>query len=418
METISLSIINLRADKEKALAANQVHLNKSPDFNRNYEAWDDMLKTRFIESLLLGRATNPIWIVINDDEDTEEILDGMHRINTSLAFLNNEFAIQSKYLMCLDKTKYDKKRFNDLDTDEKSRIRNYNFLFNKLDSSYRKDNNKLKAMYELLNRSSRTLNDYEFNKVILNPFYTIISKHKEEFVKSNFFNKHKDLRGNIDSQIIEMIVLSNKISTSWTSVNHLKEQWIKDEIGETSENVELFLKNHTSEIENKLIFMNKIIIHFYQKNLFSKNNKVFKKFFLIYKFLISRCCYFIQNISLFNRVADYLIDTFQKELLVNDIQTKLDCSSRNATFQRKLIEKIDDIIQIPLREEGITRKFSKKMIQEKLVEQNHICPICNIQINENENYEGDHIIPWTANGKTIPENLQVLHKRCHQLKSI
>jgi hypothetical protein len=416
MENISLSIINLRADKEKALAANQIHLNTSPDFNRKYESWDDMMKTRFVESLLLGRATNPIWIVLNDEEDTEEILDGMHRITTALAFLNNVFSITGKYLMSLEKEQYDKKKFNDLDTDNKSRIRNYSFLFNKLDSSYRKDKNKLKDMYELLNRSSMTLNDYEFNKVILNPFYEIISKYKPDFVKSRFFDKDKDSRGNIDAQIIEMVVLSEDLSSSWSSINHLKDQWIKYKIGETAEDVEEFLKKNTIEIEDKMSFMIKIINQFYQKNLFSKNKKTFKKFFLIYKCIISRCCHFIPSIALFNRIADGITEEIQKELLIDNIQNKLGCNSRNATFQKKILEKIDGIIQAPLQEEGISRKFPKKMIQEKLIYQNSICPSCNLQIEENAIYEGDHIIPWTAGGKTIPENLQVLHKRCHQLK--
>jgi len=169
MENLSLSIINLRTNRETALAADQIYLNKSPDFQRLYEAWDDKLRTRFIESLLLNRATNPIWTVLNDENDSEEILDGMHRITTALSFLNNEFAINKTYLLSLDQEEYNKKCFNDLRTDDKAKIRNYNFIFNKLDSSYRKDLNKLKDMYEILNRSSKTLNDYEFNKVILHP---------------------------------------------------------------------------------------------------------------------------------------------------------------------------------------------------------------------------------------------------------
>jgi len=56
------------------------------------------------------------------------------------------------------------------------------------------------------------------------------------------------------------------------------------------------------------------------------------------------------------------------------------------------------------------------MIKEKLKLQNDICPKCSKTIKERHEYEGDHIIPWTAGGKTIIENLQVLHKRCHQLK--
>ena len=136
MEHVSLSIINLRTNKENALATGQVFLNSSPEFQRRYEAWSDQLKTRFVESMLLNRATNPIWTVINEDDDSEEVLDGMHRLKTAASFLNNEFSLNKTFFMTLDDEKYHKKKFNDLSADDKARIRNYNFLFNKLDSSY------------------------------------------------------------------------------------------------------------------------------------------------------------------------------------------------------------------------------------------------------------------------------------------
>ena len=36
---------------------------------------------------------------------------------------------------------------------------------------------------------------------------------------------------------------------------------------------------------------------------------------------------------------------------------------------------------------------------------------------ELEEMEGDHIVPWSKGGKTIPENLQMLCRRCNGMKS-
>ena len=186
----------------KALAMGQTLI--KTHFQRNYDAWDDKLKTRFVETMLLGRAMNPIWTILNPEDNSEEILDGMHRITTATDFLNNQFKLNSKYLS--DDNVGKKGYFKDLSLDDQQKIRNYNFTFNNLDSSYRTDTNKRRDMYEVLNRSSKTLNEFEFNKVLYNPFYDIISEYKGRFNK--FLNKI-DKRGEIEWEIIGCIVLSD-----------------------------------------------------------------------------------------------------------------------------------------------------------------------------------------------------------------
>jgi hypothetical protein len=57
--------------------------------------------------------------------------------------------------MELEVDEFNGKYFNDLTPDQKQNIRNYEFTFNKLDSTYKNDQEKLSDMYELLNRSSK-----------------------------------------------------------------------------------------------------------------------------------------------------------------------------------------------------------------------------------------------------------------------
>ncbi|MBQ3343407.1 MAG: HNH endonuclease [Kiritimatiellae bacterium] len=47
--------------------------------------------------------------------------------------------------------------------------------------------------------------------------------------------------------------------------------------------------------------------------------------------------------------------------------------------------------------------------------QKGMCPRCG-QHFEIEEMEGDHIVPWSKGGKTVPENLQMLCRRCNALK--
>lgn len=417
METVALSIINLRTNEETALVHNQRFINLDPAFQRDYSAWDDLMMNRFIESILLKRATNPIWTVLNRENGSEEILDGMHRLKTALNFLNNRFPLKKSCLSVLDGEKYHNKSFKNLDEDDKDKIRNYGFIFNRLDSSYRDDLNKLKDMYEILNRSSQTLNNYEFNKVLLKPFYDIVSAIKPRFIQTGFFKFEKDSRGNVDNVIIEMLSLASPLPESWSSVTSLMDEWINKTIGTTAEAINDYIRMNGTTLTSKLEFMCKITDFFKKNGLIVDETRQFKKLYLPYKLIIARCTYLINDISLFNRVASELIVKFKSEITECDIQVKLNCKTRNAQFQKKVIQLIDRLIREEIMKPGIERLFSKKMIADKLVEQKGLCTKCNQEIKPTDTYHGDHILPWSAGGLTVPDNLQVLHKRCHEIKS-
>ena len=407
-------MIDVRINKEHAIAMGQVYINKQPDFQREYDAWDDKLKTRFVETMLIGRAMNPIWTILNPDDNSEEILDGMHRITTATDFLNNKFKLNDKYLTDEYK-KYNKKTFSEFEPDDKAKIRNYNFIFNNLDSSYRTDINKRKDMYEILNRSSKTLNEFEFNKVLYNPFYNIISEYKEKFNK--FLNK-PDKRGEVETEIISCIILSSDLPKSWSSINSMIDNYLKCNIGETEEKVNSFLESKTQEIKNKLDLISKIINRLIDEKIFSKDKRTFNKFYIPYKFMICRLYFKLNDISVFNRHIKDILKDLKSKIFDVDIQIELECKSRNAMFQKKLINLIDNIIDNHYDKKDVNnnRLFSKKIISEKLKEQNNKCNICNCNLS-NIQYDGDHIKKWSNGGKTEKSNLQVLCKPCHQKKN-
>ncbi|WP_251198561.1 GmrSD restriction endonuclease domain-containing protein [Anaerotardibacter muris] len=62
------------------------------------------------------------------------------------------------------------------------------------------------------------------------------------------------------------------------------------------------------------------------------------------------------------------------------------------------------------------RAFDDRTKREKYEEQKGICPYCKEHFEFNEMH-GDHIIPWSKGGKTVPDNCQMVCIECNLKKS-
>ena len=61
------------------------------------------------------------------------------------------------------------------------------------------------------------------------------------------------------------------------------------------------------------------------------------------------------------------------------------------------------------------RQFDDEEKRAAYEAQKGVCPVCGGHF-EYEEMEGDHIVPWSKGGKTVPENLQMLCRRDNALK--
>lgn len=66
-----------------------------PDFQRG-EVWPEAKKRRLIDTILRDWYVPAIHIVVNDDYDREEILDGQQRLRTIISFMKNEFTVDGR----------------------------------------------------------------------------------------------------------------------------------------------------------------------------------------------------------------------------------------------------------------------------------------------------------------------------------
>lgn len=417
--SISLSIIHLRSNEETARASDQVFLNIQPTFQREYEAWDNKLKTRLVETMLIGRSMNPIWTVHNDEEDSDEVLDGMHRLTTALNFINNKFPI-GKDLMELDSSEFAGKYFKDLSTDQKQKIRHYSFIINNLDSSYKKDHQKLHDMYELLNRSSKPLNDFEFQKPLLQPFYELLQSYTEKFIDSPLFRKKDSKRGQLEEELGKCLSFCEYSLPKFSSINDMYKKWKIKMFGQsgkiTAQGVDIGMNDYADKFSFCLSRIKYVMDTFDQLDLFCDK----KRSTIEYMMIITRTVALIHSNDVFVRLSTSLAEKFSDILYQNDEKDedeKYRYANRNGDFQTKLVAQIDLIICSVMDDSKGPRLFSREMIDEKLKnDQQGKCAICQKPITSKHRYEGDHILSWTNGGKTEIENLQVVHHRCHKLK--
>jgi hypothetical protein len=435
-EHVSLQIVNLRSKRETALATDQVHINVQPSFNRAYEAWDDKLKTRLIETILVGRAMNPIWTVQNDDEGTEEVLDGMHRLTTALNYLDNKFALAGAHVSSLTPLElYRGKFFKDLAPMDQARIRNYNFVINKLDSSYKHDSEKLQDMYDILNRSSKMLNEFEYTKPVYEPFYKLIGDFSTaHFLGTALFDSSKNSRGKLETETIKWLALAeSRLPEKFSSLNDLSQKWLHDQVGVSRAEVVARIETHGPVWIETLDRIRKTLARYIDDEEllvplaaaaavaptddapptaaeWRRKNAVPVMFILV------RTVALIKDQARVNRHVANLTAKFKTNILGVDIQQVLKCDSRNSVFQRLLLEAIDRIVLEEVGDAMQPRCFPKAVIDDKLREQGGMCALCGDKITSTQKYEGDHIKPWIKGGETVRGNLQVVHHKCHKRK--
>ena len=109
---------------------------------------------------------------------------------------------------------------------------------------------------------------------------------------------------------------------------------------------------------------------------------------------------------LYTEFGNNSYDTDELEKKILDLLGDEDVTSKKGVYEY--------VLSNCTRERVLSiRAFSKKDKQTKYAQQNGICPICG-QHYEFDEMQGDHIVEWANNGKTILDNLQMVCHKCHK----
>lgn len=196
-----------------------------PQYQRQF-VWKPEMKCKFIESLFLGVPIPPLFAFTVDDSGNMELIDGVQRLSTISAFINENLKLNSLELL----DTLNGYRFKDL---HPSRQRKFNSLSVRIFVFSEKADEGIRAdIYNRINSTGEKLTDSEVRKgtFLGNSFYDFITEcaniteFRELFKATK--GKEKKLRGEKEELITRFFAYSEDYKNFEHSVKHFLNEYI------------------------------------------------------------------------------------------------------------------------------------------------------------------------------------------------
>lgn len=365
---ITLKQIPVRAIAEKyvdlgdeGVFAYDNNLTVRPAYQREY-IYDDKRRNAVVDSVFNGFPINVMyWAYIPANKASSlpeyELLDGQQRTLSILKYIKSDFSVDYRY-------------FHNLTEDEQAKILDYNLQVYICEGT---ESERL-AWFKRINVAGLELNNQE----LLNSTYTgaWLEGAKKYFSKPS-------------SPIDDMTkgyMNGNKLRQGYLE-QALK--WIADRDGVELE--EYMSKHQQDKNANDLwLYFSRVIE--WAKLLFPKVRKEMKS---------------VEWGLLYNKYKDNDYDSDELEQEVSRLMEDDEVQNPKGIYYYLFSGDEKDLR---------LRTFNEKEKTKKYEEQAGICPICKKHF-EFSDMHGDHLKPWSKGGKTTPDNLVMLCRKCNLEKS-
>lgn len=395
-------------------------LNVQPDFQRQF-VWDRTKSSRLIESTLLDIPL-PVIYLAEEEDGTENVIDGQQRLTSFFAFLDGVFPDGKDFKLSGMKvfSELNGKTYSEIDEIHQDKIR-----YSKIRSIiFKKESDKdlQFEVFERLNTGAVSLNDQEIRNCIYRGKFNDLLKDlaQDPIFKSLLGQKGPDKRMNDVGLVLRFAsfyfntYLNYKPSIK-KFLNKTMEKY-RDISDEDATQLTNAFKKTTATIQSLL--GEHAFKRFYPGELGKHNGRWEQKRF---------------NTSLY----DILMDSFAKADK-NNVYQNLD-SIREAFID--LMSNDDAFVKSILlstsSKQAVTLRFDKwRMTLEKLIDVNHreprlfsrsfkeelfandpTCAICQNRIEIADDAAVDHVEQYWLGGKTIPDNARLTHRYCNYARS-
>lgn len=337
-----------------------------PPYQREF-VYDDNQAEAVIQTVLKGFPLNVMYWV-KTGTDTYEVLDGQQRTLSVMQYLSHKFSIS------IDNKKY---YWDALPDDKYNAIMDYDFMIYICEGE---ESEKLE-WFKVVNIAGEKLSDQELRNSVYTG--TWLSDAKRYFSKRNCAAKR----------------LSDRYITGDPNRQELLEKALKGicELHGIKEITE-YMAQHKSDADADELWQ-------YFQDVFNWVGKIFPKYYADMKGL--DWCH------LYNKYHTIPYNSAVMNSEVKRLHEDEEVQKTKGIYEFLLCRETDPYAGRLLN----LRAFDKRDKIAAYSKQNGVCPICKKHFEFDE-MEGDHIIPWSKGGQTVPDNCQMLCKSCNSKKRI
>lgn len=420
------SAISLRNRRDPHYAAeNACRVLRTRHGKQRKPCWSEADKSAMIDTCLRGWMCPPIYIITRMDlvdacdQGEDHVFDGAHKLEAVFDFIDGKFAYKSDKRFA----ELSGRRFAEMPREVQDRIKKYQFQINHIDAETAGDPDELRILWERVNKAGKQLNAFELDiPVIEELIVRVLEPVKPDFFETLLFPKRESKRGDLEQRLQLILALHDFEDGTISSQNMLIKNWHVKHLGGTmTERVASVEKNGEQWID-VLRRTRKMMDDLDQLNVFRdasgeiciqdalRNTEL--------PFVLARLARRFPRIEDFRSKKAAIALQLKDALFKKDqsaIAIELGTAYRNGVFQRKLLQRIDELLG-GVRVEP--RLFTKQQKKAKLQEQDGKCAACGQKVLPHHLYDGDHVVAWADGGNTSMDNLQILHRHCHQAKTV